>query len=63
MTLADFCYGVHILKHAYNHKFEHEHIVKAVLQNHPRAQAWAESFKDYVWEWWTKDGNNFASPF
>ena len=63
VTLADFCYGVHILKHVYNHKFEHEHIVKAVLSNYPKAHSWAENFKDYVWEYWTKDGNNHNVPY
>ena len=63
VTLADFAYGIHILRHAYNHKFEHEHIVKAVLSNHPKAEAWAESFKDYVWDWWTTEGNNHPVPF
>ena len=63
VTLADFAYGCHILKHVYNHKFEHEHIVKAVLSNYPRAQTWAENFKDYVWEFWSKEGNNYPVAF
>ena len=63
VTLADFAYGTHVLKHVYNHKFEYEHIVKAVLSDYPKTQAWAENFKDYVWEYWTNEGNNFAVPF
>lgn len=63
VTLADFAYGIHLLKHAYNHKFEHEHIVKAVLSNYPRTNVWMENFKDYVWEYWTTKGNHFNVPF
>ena len=30
VTLADFAMGVHLIKEAYNPKFDHEHIVLAV---------------------------------
>ena len=63
ITLADFAYGVHILRHAYNHKFEHEHIVRAAIMKYPLTLAWSERFKDYVWDWWTIEGNNHKEQF
>jgi len=48
------------LRHAYNDKCEIEHIVRVLLTNYPRTQAWAENFKDYVWGYWSKDGNNWT---
>ena len=58
-TLADFAMGAHLIRLAYNHKYENEHIIKAVIANYPLAQAWIENFYEYVAEWWTKEGNNW----
>lgn len=63
VTLADFAYGTHILKHAYNHKFEYEHIIKVALSKYPKTKAWAENFKDYVWNYWTEKGNHHDVPY
>lgn len=57
-TLADFAMGVHIIRIAYNDKYEYEHIIRAVMENYPLTKAWAENFRDYTKEWWTTEGNS-----
>lgn len=59
-TLADFSMGTHIIRLAYNHKYEYEHIVRAVVMNYPLTQAWIERFRDYISPWWTTEGNNWT---
>jgi glutathione S-transferase len=63
VTLADFAIGAHLVKTAWNPKYDQEHIVLAVLAKYPLTHAWAEHFKNYVKDWWATEGNNWEVAY
>jgi len=51
ITLADFNVGAHVMRLAYNPRYENKHIVQTVIAKYPLSKAWAEQFRDYTQEW------------
>jgi len=62
ITLADFAIGCHMVRLAYNHKYENQHIIRAVLAKHPKTKAWAEAFRDHTADYWAAN-NSYEAPF
>ena len=62
ISLADFAIGCHIVRLAYNHRYENQHIIRAVIAKNPKTQAWAEQFRDHTAEWFSNN-NSYEAPF